>query len=158
MTTKEKILIISGSLNKNGHLNKLLKRAKKVLEKKFNVAFVQLPNNRAKKYLLSAKGVIFASPVHWFNVSVPMKNFIDSLTEFADEPYKLEGKVAIFLATCNEDGGQQAINSMMIPLNYMGVLIPPFASLIHNLSMEKHGQDGWQNDIESWAKQLTYNL
>jgi multimeric flavodoxin WrbA len=100
--------------------------------------------------LRSASGLIIATPTHWFNVSVQIKTFIDVVFwDFSDEPFELLGKPLGLIATCNEDGANQAMASIALPLNYCGLFVPPFGMLIHNLSMPKHGEKGWQNDAES---------
>lgn len=123
---------------------------------------IHLPFPKAKWELLDYDGVIFATPVHWFNVSAPMKEFIDSLTlpleseeDFANPPYPLDGIVCAFIASCSEDGGQQAINAMMAPLNHMGMIVMPFGSVFHNINMQNHGQRGWQEtEIEGIGERM----
>lgn len=73
-----------------------------------------------------------------------MKNFIDHLTMLEERGFLLEGKVAGFIATCEEDGGQQALNAMTGPLSGMGLIIPPFAMLFYNINMAEKSEHGWQ--------------
>ena len=95
----------------------------------------------AYEAILKADVVAFATPTHWFNVSALMKQLIDRMEEGPN--YPCEGKAAFFIAVCNEDGGQQAINQMMAPFNHMGFLIPPYASYIYNSNMAEKSEDQW---------------
>lgn len=56
-----------------------------------------------------------------------MKDFIDHLTALENDGFKLEGKVAAFIAATkeNEGGVEMAVMSMVTALAQMGVLIPP---------------------------------
>ncbi len=102
-----------------------------------------------KERLKEADGFIIATPVHWFNVSVLIKQFIDeTLYNFSAEPYELEGKPVGIIAVCNEDGGNQAIANIAMPLNHCGVFVPPFGTLFYNRSMPEHGEGGWQEEVE----------
>ena len=106
-------------------------------------------DSRIKDMLRKADGFIIATPVHWFNVSVLIKQFIDeALYDFSDEPYELEGKPVGIIAVCNEDGGNQAIANIAMPLNHCGVFVPPFGTLFYNKSMPEHGEGGWQEEVE----------
>ena len=74
---------------------------------------------------------------------------------FADPPFALEGKVVAFLSGCNEDGAQQAINSMAVPLNYMGAIILPFGFVFNNRSMAGRSEDNWQeNEVDNLGKRM----
>jgi NADPH-dependent FMN reductase len=95
----------------------------------------------AGPFILKADVVVFATPTHWFNVSALMKQLIDRMEEGPN--YPCEAKAAFFIAVCNEDGGQQAINQMMAPFNHMGFLIPPYASYIYNSNMAEKSEDQW---------------
>ena len=70
-----------------------------------------------------------------------MKQLIDRMEEGPE--YPCEGKTAFFVATCDEDGGQQAINQMFAPLNHMGFSIPPYASYFYNNNMAEKSEDQW---------------
>lgn len=94
-------------------------------------------------FIQKADGVILATPVNWFNVSALMKNFIDQLTILELDNFKLEGKVASFIATCEEDGGEQAILEMAGPLNHMGFAIPPYAMFFYNKNFPKKSEHRW---------------
>ena len=135
-------------------LKRALKEAKKdgVKTKILDLANPDTPpmdDSRIKDMLRKADGFIIATPVHWFNVSVLIKQFIDmALYDFSDEPYELEGKPVGIIAVCNEDGGNQAIASIAMPLNHCGVFVPPFGTLFYNKSMPDHGEGGWQEEVE----------
>ncbi|RLE60707.1 MAG: flavodoxin family protein [Thermoprotei archaeon] len=78
-----------------------------------------------------ADGIIFATPVYWFNMSGVMKNFIDRITVFENMIHHVgrslvEGKVAGIIAAGNEEGGAMVVANLMITLNSMGFLIPPW--------------------------------
>ena len=91
-----------------------------------------------------ADGFVFSTPVQWFGPSDLMTSFINHLTAMEMDDFMLEGKVAGFIATCNEDGGQAACAKMMSALTHMGCLCPPYATLYHNSSMAS-GENSWQN-------------
>ena len=96
--------------------------------------------------LSEADGLILSTSTWWFNVSGLMKNFIEHLTVFSfrgEYGYALCGKVAGFIATCEEDGGQAAINAMVSPLVHMGFLVPPQSMLIYNINMAEKSHDQW---------------
>lgn len=94
-----------------------------------------------------ADGIIFSTPVYWFSMSSLMKNFIEHLTTFEEcRDFALEGKVAGFIATCEEDGGQKAILDMLAPLIHMGFIIPPYVALFHNRHMAEKSEKAWQRD------------
>jgi multimeric flavodoxin WrbA len=97
---------------------------------------------KARDAIIASNTVVFATPTRWFNVSASMKDLIDSLPEAPTFP--CHGKTAFFLAVCEEDGAQQAINQMMAPLNHMGFKIPPYASYIYNVNMAEKSEDQWQ--------------
>ncbi len=100
--------------------------------------------------LRKAAGIIIATPTHWFNISIQIKTLIDVVFwDFAFEPFEMSDKPLGIIATCNEDGANQAIASIALPLNHCGLFIPPFGTLIHNIAMPEHGLDSWQNDAES---------
>jgi len=93
----------------------------------------------------AADAIVFATPVHWFNMSTRMKALIDFMTPLEYPDFPLVGKVAGFIATCDEDGGQQAISLMAAAMNHCGFLIPPFGMVFHNNKAAGGGEGGWQN-------------
>ncbi|NPA96635.1 MAG: NAD(P)H-dependent oxidoreductase [Crenarchaeota archaeon] len=80
--------------------------------------------------------LILVTPIYWYNVSTPMKCFIDRLTTFENAIFvegrsRLEGKVAAFAAIGNDVGAIAVIQNLMIVLNSMGAVIPPWALAYH---------------------------
>lgn len=101
---------------------------------------------------LQADGVVFATPVYWFAPSGLMKTLIDRLTALENAGKLLDGKVAGFLATYEEDGATMALLSMVGPILEMGFLIPPYA-----LVFTRKGIDG-DNVVVADAKRLAKNI
>ncbi len=80
--------------------------------------------------------LILVTPIYWYNVSTPMKCFIDRLTVFENAIFiegrsRLEGKVAAFAAIGNDVGAIAVIQNLMAVLNSMGAAIPPWALAYH---------------------------
>ncbi len=96
--------------------------------------------------ILAAHGVIFATPTRHFTTSSCMSALLSWLQVTTDAPdYALAGKVAAFMAGCEEDGGQSAIEKMMSPCVHMGMIVPPFANYFFNKNMAKGASEGdWQ--------------
>jgi multimeric flavodoxin WrbA len=131
-----KVIAINGSPEKSGRTAKFLTMLN--IKDVFHLAENITP---ALEAIPGADTVVFATPVLWFNVSSLMKEMIERMEEGPDFPY--EGKSAFFVAVCDEDGAQQAINQMMAPLNHMGFSVPPYASYIFNTSMANRSEDEW---------------
>ncbi len=172
--SKIHILGINGSPHKNGICAKILKSALsqskregsetilvhlKDYEKNFfhGNYNTKIPKELASifRLLKNADGIIFATPVYWFNVSALMKNFIDQLTILELKNFDLEGKVAGFISTTEEDGGLKAILDMAGPLNQMGLLIPPHAMVFYNKRVANKSEHKW---MERDAKLLGRNM
>ena len=100
---------------------------------------------RLFRLVSKAEGIIFSTPTHWFGPSDLMKCCLSHLTVFSFRKggYALLGKVAGFIATCEEDGGQASINAMAAPLVHMGFLIPPQTMLFYNINMAAKSHDKW---------------
>jgi len=82
--------------------------------------------------ILRNDGLIIATPVYWYGPSGHLKNLIDRMTVFENMIFVegrswVEGKVAGFIAVGNDSGNILAIAYMMVILNSMGFLIPPWA-------------------------------
>ncbi len=77
--------------------------------------------------IIKADGIVFGTPVYWFGPSGLMKNFIDLLTAFENIEPLLAGKVVSCVVSGEEDGATSAASSIIIPLNFMGAIIPPYA-------------------------------
>lgn len=87
--------------------------------------------------ILKADGIIIATPVYWYNVSGPVKNFIDRLTAFENmiclgDKSWVEGKVAGVIAVGNDSGVIEVIANLFAVLNCMGFIIPPWALAYKN--------------------------
>jgi multimeric flavodoxin WrbA len=111
-------------------------------------SFTNIPTSLQNTFdsMSTADGFLFATPVHWFNMSALMKCFIDWLTSLEQDTCELEGKVAGVLAHCDEDGGNQAATSILSPLLHMGMLVPPYCGFFRNKHMASHSEAGWQVD------------
>src|SRR5688572_8709094 len=120
-------IAINGSPNRNGRTFKLLSQ--------LSISIYHLEDGvqKAIAAILIADTIVFGTPTRWFNVSASMKDLIDHMPEAPE--YPCEGKSAFFVAVCDEDGAQQAINQMMGPLNHMGFKIPPYAGYFFNSNM-----------------------
>lgn len=83
--------------------------------------------------IIKADGLVLATPNYWANMSGVMKNFIDRLTPLENEGFKLERKIAAFIAVSkeNEGGTEMAAMSMVSALGQMGVCIPPNGIMWH---------------------------
>ncbi|ALU11489.1 NADPH-dependent FMN reductase [Ignicoccus islandicus DSM 13165] len=87
--------------------------------------------------LIEADGFVIATPVYWYSPSGVVKNFIDRLTALEnmihiDGKSWLDGKVAGFIATGNDSGAMMAISQLMVIMNSMGVVIPPWSMAYTN--------------------------
>ncbi len=98
--------------------------------------------------IIKADGLVLATPVYWANMSGVMKEFIDHLTALENDNFKLEGKVAAFIAASkeNEGGRVMAAMSMATALIQMGVYIPPYAVMWY-----PGGSIYTKHTIKSWA-------
>ncbi len=95
--------------------------------------------------ILQADGVIFVTPTRNFTASSRMLALLSWLQVTTDAPdYCLAGKVAAFMAGCEEDGGQSAIEKMMSPAVHMGFIVPPFANYFFN-KFAQESEGDWQN-------------
>jgi len=170
-----KIIGFNGSPHKDGICSKLLENALKECEAKganteniklidLNLPFFHGRNEKTPpvgleplwEKIKEADGFIFATPVHWFNMSAPMKNFIDWFTTFESiGGYPLEGKVAGIITTCEEDGGQKTINDIVAPLMHQGIIFAPYVGVFFNKNMNQKSEDNWQNeDIKLLGKNM----
>jgi len=93
--------------------------------------------------LQKADGIILATPTRYFNACPEILNLINWLDHFHGAPWPLKGKAAGFIAGCEEDGGQMAVNAMMAPLQHLGVAVPPGGIFFHNKNMAWKSEDLW---------------
>ena len=168
------ILGINGSPNKNGLCVNLLKKTLKSVEKNgAKTKIIHLVNTEKKFYhsnyskkpqkdfinlskeILKSDGFILATPVYWMNMSSLMKNFIEKLTVFELNGFKLEGKVAGFISVGEEEGGWQAILNMAGPLSHMGVIFPPYSMVFYNKRFAKRSDNSWMiKDLNLLGKNI----
>ena len=132
----KRAIAINGSSNNDGRTARLLKQLE------IQIYHLKDGVETARDAILKANTIVFGTPTRWFNVSASMKDLIDKLPEAPD--YPCDGKTAYFVAVCEEDGAQQAINQMMAPLNHMGFRIPPYACYIYNINLAEKSEDQWQ--------------
>jgi len=88
--------------------------------------------------VLKSDGIVIATPIYWYNVSGPLKNFIDRLTVFEnmifiDGRSWVEGKVVGFIAVGNDTGAIAVIQNLMSVFNSMGFAIPPWSLAYYTL-------------------------
>jgi multimeric flavodoxin WrbA len=112
-----------------------------------NVKLCRLPcvidDDMGKLYelVLESDGIIFVTPIYWYNVPGPLKNFIDRLTVlenaiFTEGRSKVEGKVVGFIAIGNDAGAIAVIQNLMVLMNSFGMMIPPWALAYHESEEE----------------------
>ncbi len=104
------------------------------------------------EHVLNSDGIIFVTPIYWYNVPGPLKNFIDRLTVFENAIFtegksKLEGKVASFIAIGNDTGSIAVIQNLMIIMNSMGVIIPPWALAYHTSDEDPISNESFILDV-----------
>ena len=172
MDSKIKIIGINASPFIKGNCSKLINKVLREAEicganvellnlSQQNIPFFDNWNKKPSKVFTSiqkkieaADAIIFATPVHWHNVSARMKNFIDHLTYLELGGWKLEGKVAGFIAVGDTDGAWKAILDMVGPLNHMGMMVPPYAMLFQNTNLKKSEKNWVKKDVSLLAKNV----
>jgi len=90
--------------------------------------------------------LIVGTPVYWYGPTGHLKNFIDRITclenmIFIDGKSWAEGKVAGFIAVGADSGNISTIAYLMVVLNSMGFIIPPWALAYYigtDDALEKH--------------------
>lgn len=100
-----------------------------------NCKFPCIFEDYGKEILLKIKeadGIIFATPVYWFNVSSPLKALLERMTclehmvVYGEQSY-VEGKVIAAIAVGADCGVMSTISYILTTLNSMGAIIPPWA-------------------------------
>ncbi len=104
------------------------------------------------EYIINSDGIIFITPIYWYNVPGPLKNFIDRLTVFENAIFtegrsRLEGKVASFIAIGNDTGSIAVIQNLMVIMNSMGIVIPPWALAYHTSDDDPLENEGFILDV-----------
>ncbi|MEM1645791.1 MAG: flavodoxin family protein [Ignisphaera sp.] len=123
-----------------------------------NVKLCKLPcviDDDMKKlyeYVIHSDGIIFITPIYWYNVPGPLKNFIDRLTVlenaiFTEGRSKMEGKVAGFIAVGSDVGAMAVIQNLMAIMNSFGVIIPPWALAYHESENEPISNEKFLLDV-----------
>lgn len=112
------------------------------------------PYNRLQQAVLACDGVVIATPTYWFNVPGILKNFIDNLTQLEEDDFLLEGKVAGFIVHSPQGGEIGALQAMALPLNHMGVVLPPYCCIFY-----RGPQDDWvEQDCKDLAKRMLVQI
>lgn len=106
--------------------------------------------------ILEADGVIFATPVHCFNMSSRLLALLSWLSTATDAPdYALKGKVAACISVCEEDGAQGANEKMISMLLHLGFIMPPFCSYFFNKHSAALSEGLWQEgDLVTIARNV----
>lgn len=94
-----------------------------------------------KKY----DGYIFATPVHWLAPSSLMKVFLDNLTYLEVENFAMEGKTFGVVAHCLEDGAFQAASYLASVFCHMGMISPPYATVLRNKNLRTDEDTDYMN-------------
>lgn len=92
--------------------------------------------NKLYELVAESDCIVFVSPIYWYSVPGPLKNFIDRLTVFENAIFiegrsRMEGKVAGFIVVGSDTGGIAVIQNLMVIMSSMGVAIPPWALAYH---------------------------
>ncbi|MCD6324156.1 MAG: NAD(P)H-dependent oxidoreductase, partial [Desulfurococcales archaeon] len=79
-----------------------------------------------------ADGLIIATPIYWYGPPGQLKTLIDKMTVFENMAILegrswVEGKAAGFIAAGGDSGEIMTIAYLMVVLNSMGFIIPPWA-------------------------------
>lgn len=107
-----------------------------------------------QKALIESDGIVIATPTYWFNVPARLKNFIDNLTILEENGYLLEGKVGGIIVYAPQGGDTTVLASLMLPLNHMGVVFPPYSAIFY-----RGKQDTWvDQDIKDMAKRIIVQI
>lgn len=172
------VLGINGSPNKNGKVSALLASSLDEIKKlggetklvnlseykilphtgKLNekVYLEKSKDDMAKlvKLVLSADGIIFATPTHWFNVSSHMKLFLDRLTSLEHYNFLLEGKSAGIITYGPQGGALNSAMQMLMICNQWGMSVPPYAAVFD----EGRGEQWQKDDLKLLAKNILLEI
>jgi len=115
--------------------------------------------NKIYELVLESDGMIFVTPIYWYNVPGPLKNFIDRLTIlenaiFTEGRSKAEGKVAGFIALGNDAGAIAVIQNLMAVMNSFGMIIPPWALAYHESEGEPVDNEKFLLDVANVVRSV----
>lgn len=84
--------------------------------------------------LLAARIIIMATPIWWNSPSSEIQRVIERLDEIHDEilegkKSKMGGKVGGIVITGDSDGAQTVIGTISNFFNFIGIVVPPYATL-----------------------------
>jgi multimeric flavodoxin WrbA len=139
----------------------LPERLKKLLPHQVTTAttdhLIPGPILRVIEEMESADGFIIATPTWWGMPSDCVKVLLNFLTMEEYRGWRLQGKVAGFMAVCEEDGGMQNCMLMANMLNHAGVFVPPYCMFFYNKGMaQKDSETAWaEKDQELIGRNVT---
>lgn len=115
--------------------------------------------NNLYNLVLESDGIIFITPVYWYNVPGPLKNFIDRLTIlenaiFIEGRSKAEGKIVGFIAIGNDTGTVTVIQNLMLITNSFGMIIPPWALAYHESDVEPVENEKFLLDVANVVRSV----
>jgi multimeric flavodoxin WrbA len=149
-----RIAIINGSLGgAKGNTNNLIQYAKKVINKQYPGAQVQIVNLfpefnwvEVSKAIANADGLIFATGTYWDSWGSPMQQLLEKMTQIEGKK-QLVGKPAAVLVTMHSVGGKEVADRLQGVLSSMGCLLPPFTALAYSYADHvAHRSDGKPGD------------
>lgn len=109
--------------------------------------------------LLSAKIIIFATPIWWNSPSSEIQGVIERLDEIHDEilegkPSKFAGKVGGIVITGDSDGAQSVIGTIGNFFNFIGMVLPPYATLsVLSMDQAKGVETPREKLLEKYGKE-----
>ncbi|MEM2287535.1 MAG: flavodoxin family protein [Sulfolobales archaeon] len=88
--------------------------------------------NKVLNKIVDSDAIIVSTPIYWYGPSGLLKNLVDRMTSlenmiFISGKSLLEGRVVGFIAVGADSGNIAAISYLMVVMNSMGALIPPWA-------------------------------
>ncbi|MEM2551416.1 MAG: flavodoxin family protein [Sulfolobales archaeon] len=88
--------------------------------------------NKILSKIVDSDAIIVSTPIYWYGPSGLLKNLIDRMTSienmiFVSGRSLLEGRAVGFIAVGADSGNIAAISYLMVVMNSMGALIPPWA-------------------------------
>lgn len=88
--------------------------------------------NRILEMMVNSDAILISTPIYWYGPSGLLKNLVDRMTSlenmiFVSGRSLLEGRVMGFIAVGADSGNIAAISYLMIVMNSMGAVIPPWA-------------------------------